>query len=66
MNLSAIDDLSEKFPDLDIIFVESGGDNLSATFSPELADLTVYVIDVAEGEKFRAKADLESQNPTFS
>ena len=55
MNLSAIDDLSDKFPDLDIIFVESGGDNLSATFSPELADLTVYVIDVAEGEKIPRK-----------
>lgn len=55
MNLAAIDDLQERFPDLDIIFVESGGDNLSATFSPELADLTVYVIDVAEGEKIPRK-----------
>ena len=55
MNLSAVADLSEKFPDLNIIFVESGGDNLSATFSPELADLTLYVIDVAAGEKIPRK-----------
>ncbi|MCS5808618.1 hypothetical protein LNO89_20560 [Klebsiella pneumoniae subsp. pneumoniae] len=49
MNLAAVEALSEKFGNLDLIFVESGGDNLSATFSPELADLTIYVIDVAEG-----------------
>ncbi len=55
MNLTAIEDLSEKFDDLDIVFVESGGDNLSATFSPELADITIYVIDVAEGEKIPRK-----------
>jgi urease accessory protein len=55
MNLAAVDDLARKFGNLDIIFVESGGDNLSATFSPELADLTVYVIDVAEGEKIPRK-----------
>ena len=55
MNLAAIEDLSEKFKDLDIVFVESGGDNLSATFSPELADITIYVIDVAEGEKIPRK-----------
>jgi len=55
MNLAAIEDLSLKFNDLDIIFVESGGDNLSATFSPELADITIYVIDVAEGEKIPRK-----------
>lgn len=55
MNLAAVEDLSEKFPDLNIIFVESGGDNLSATFSPELADLTLYVIDVAAGEKIPRK-----------
>ena len=55
MNLAAIEDLSQKFDDLDIIFVESGGDNLSATFSPELADITIYVIDVAEGEKIPRK-----------
>ena len=57
--------LSEKFGNLDLIFVESGGDNLSATFSPELADLTIYVIDVAEGEKFRARAGRGSPSPIF-
>ncbi len=55
MNLAAVEDLARKFGNLDIIFVESGGDNLSATFSPELADLTIYVIDVAEGEKIPRK-----------
>ncbi|EIJ35188.1 urease accessory protein UreG [Thiothrix nivea] len=55
MNLAAVEDLQIRFPDLDVIFIESGGDNLSATFSPELADLTVYVIDVAEGEKIPRK-----------
>jgi len=55
MNLAAVEDLARKFGDLDIVFVESGGDNLSATFSPELADLTIYVIDVAEGEKIPRK-----------
>ena len=55
MNLAAVEDLSEKFSDLDLIFIESGGDNLSATFSPELADITIYVIDVAEGEKIPRK-----------
>jgi urease accessory protein len=55
MNLAAVEDLSQKFPDLDLIFIESGGDNLSATFSPELADICIYVIDVAEGEKIPRK-----------
>lgn len=55
MNLAAVDALARRFGNLDIIFVESGGDNLSATFSPELADLTIYVIDVAEGEKIPRK-----------
>lgn len=55
MNLAAIDGLTRRFPDLDIIFVESGGDNLAATFSPELVDLTLYVIDVAAGEKIPRK-----------
>ncbi len=55
MNLAAIDDLCVRFPDLDLVLVESGGDNLAATFSPELADLTIYVIDVAEGEKIPRK-----------
>ena len=55
MNLAAVDDLTRKFTNLDVIFIESGGDNLSATFSPELADLTIYVIDVSEGEKIPRK-----------
>jgi len=55
MNLAAIADLQDKFPDLEVVFIESGGDNLSATFSPELADLAIYVIDVAEGEKIPRK-----------
>jgi urease accessory protein len=55
MNLAAVADLQERFRDLDLIFIESGGDNLAATFSPELADLTIYVIDVAEGEKIPRK-----------
>jgi len=55
MNLAAVEDLSQQFTDLDVIFIESGGDNLSATFSPELADLTIYVIDVASGEKIPRK-----------
>src|SRR5262249_44719758 len=55
MNLSAIDDMNRRFPDADLCFIESGGDNLAATFSPELADLTIYVIDVAEGEKIPRK-----------
>jgi urease accessory protein len=55
MNLAAVEDLQHRFPALDIVFIESGGDNLSATFSPELADLTIYVIDVSEGEKIPRK-----------
>ena len=55
MNLAAVADLQTRFTDLDLIFIESGGDNLAATFSPELADLTIYVIDVAEGEKIPRK-----------
>ncbi|MCG2634940.1 MAG: urease accessory protein UreG [Gammaproteobacteria bacterium] len=55
MNLAAIDELMTRLPELDLILVESGGDNLAATFSPELADLTIYVIDVAEGEKIPRK-----------
>src|SRR2546425_13268722 len=51
MNLAAIDDMNLKFPHAELCFIESGGDNLAATFSPELADLTIYVIDVAAGEK---------------
>lgn len=55
MNLAAVADMQIRFPELDVVFIESGGDNLSATFSPELADLTIYVIDVAEGEKIPRK-----------
>ncbi len=55
MNLAAIVDLNQKFPKLDIVFVESGGDNLAATFSPELADITIYVIDVSAGDKIPRK-----------
>ncbi|MGD8914139.1 MAG: urease accessory protein UreG, partial [Candidatus Thiodiazotropha sp.] len=55
MNLAAVEDLCDRFPELDVVFIESGGDNLSATFSPELADLTIYVLDVAEGEKMPRK-----------
>lgn len=55
MNLAAIDDLCRLHPELDMILIESGGDNLAATFSPDLADLTIYVIDVAEGEKIPRK-----------
>ncbi|PSU35544.1 urease accessory protein UreG [Photobacterium lutimaris] len=55
MNLAAVEELAKRHRNLDVVFVESGGDNLSATFSPELADLTIYVIDVAEGEKIPRK-----------
>ena len=55
INLEAVDRLNRRFPGLDVIFVESGGDNLAATFSPELSDLTLYVIDVAGGEKIPRK-----------
>ncbi|AKG24722.1 urease accessory protein UreG [Calothrix sp. 336/3] len=55
MNLAAIEQLEQKFPDLEIVFLESGGDNLAATFSPELVDLTIYVIDVAAGDKIPRK-----------
>lgn len=55
INLAAIDDMNRRFPGLDLILIESGGDNLAATFSPELADLTIYVIDVAGGEKIPRK-----------
>ena len=55
INLEAIDRMLEKFPNADVVFVESGGDNLAASFSPELSDLTIYVIDVAAGEKIPRK-----------
>lgn len=55
MNLEAVDEMARRFPDIDLIFIESGGDNLSATFSPDLADVTIFVIDVAEGDKIPRK-----------
>jgi urease accessory protein len=55
INLAAVDDLRARFPALDMVLIESGGDNLAATFSPELADLTIYVIDVAAGDKIPRK-----------
>jgi urease accessory protein len=55
MNLAAIDEMNRKFPHAELCFIESGGDNLAATFSPELADLTIYVIDVSAGEKIPRK-----------
>ena len=58
INLAAIDDLNQQFPDLELVLIESGGDNLAATFSPELADLTIYVISVAMGEEIPRKGGL--------
>ena len=55
MNLEAVDEMMERFPDIELMFIESGGDNLSATFSPELVDATIFVIDVAEGDKIPRK-----------
>ncbi len=55
INLAAVAQMQKKFPDLDLVLIESGGDNLAATFSPELADLTIYVIDVAAGDKIPCK-----------
>ena len=55
MNLEAVDELRRRFPDINLMFIESGGDNLSATFSPELVDATIFVIDVAEGDKIPRK-----------
>lgn len=66
INLAAIAELNARFDDLELVLIESGGDNLSATFSPELADITIYVIDVAAGEEIPgAKAAPQSPNPTF-
>ncbi len=55
MNIEAVEELVQRFPDTELVFVESGGDNLTATFSPDLADVTIFVIDVAEGEKIPRK-----------
>lgn len=62
MNLAAVEELAKLHKNLDVVFVESGGDNLSATFSPELADLTIYVIDVAEGEKIPRKGGPDTRS----
>lgn len=55
MNLEAVEEMASRFPDVQLVFIESGGDNLSATFSPDLADITIFVIDVAQGEKIPRK-----------
>ncbi|MCQ2510212.1 MAG: urease accessory protein UreG, partial [Lachnospiraceae bacterium] len=55
MNLEAVDEMIDRFPDIELLFIESGGDNLSATFSPELVEATIFVIDVAEGDKIPRK-----------
>ena len=55
INLAAVADMAARFPELDVVFIESGGDNLAATFSPELADITIYVIDVSAGDKIPRK-----------
>ena len=55
MNIAAVEEMEDKFPDSDLIMIESGGDNLTLTFSPALADFYIYVIDVAEGEKIPRK-----------
>ena len=61
-HLAAIDELQHRFDNLDMVFVESGGDNLSATFSPELSDLTIYVIDVSAGDKIPRKGGAAKQD----
>ena len=63
INLAAVDELHTRFPQLDFVIIESGGDNLSATFSPELSDLTIYVIDVAAGDKIPRKGGPALLNP---
>ena len=64
INLEAVARLDKRFPNLDLILIESGGDNLAATFSPELSDLTLYVIDVAAGDKILVKAAQASRRAT--
>lgn len=64
MNLAAVDELCQRHPGLELVLVESGGDNLSATFSPELSDLTLYVIDVSAGDKIPRKGGLALPAPT--
>jgi urease accessory protein len=65
MNLAAIEEMNKKFPRAELCFIESGGDNLAATFSPELADLTIYVIDVAAVKRSLAKVALGLLAPIF-
>ena len=65
INLEAIDRMLETFPNADVVFIESGGDNLAATFSPELSDLTIYVIDVAAGEKIPRKGGIYRRQITI-
>jgi len=64
INLAAVEDMRRRFPDLVLELIDSGGDNLAATFSPELADLTIYVIDVAQGEKIPRKGGPASRGLT--
>ena len=66
INLAAVADLAARFPDLDLVIIESGGDNLAATFSPELADLAIYVIDVSAGDKIPRKGGQASRVPIHS
>ena len=66
MNLAAIEDMNRKFPHAESCFVESGGDNLAATFCPELADMTIYVIDVAKAKKYLARRGPGIRAPIFS
>jgi len=63
INLASVAEIGRRFPDLDLVFIESGGDNLAATFSPELADITLYVIDVRPVTRFRAKGVRASPVP---
>lgn len=65
MNLEAVDEMMEKFPDIQLLFIESGGDNLSATFSPELVDATILSLTLPRETRFPGKAARESQNPIF-
>lgn len=65
MNIAAVEEMEERFPDSDLIMIESGGDNLTLTFSPALADFYIYVIDVAEGEKYHVKMAQGWYRPIF-
>jgi len=65
MNLEAVDEIANRFSDVEIVLIESGGDNLSATFSPDLADVTIFVIDVSGGEKSQERVALVSLDQTY-